>query len=233
MAGSYSSVITDSNAHAWIEVYYDYYGWIQYEATTPYYSDMYEELVPTSGSNTSFPDYGPENSDEIPEEIPEIIPSVTKQKNSVSNLVLPIIIILILSAAAAALFIHIRADRAKKRRDSLIRSANDTSLSTEKRLAVASMLDTGILHLLSYNKLIPQNGEHQREFALRVDEKLGQISAHDFTRISESMLAGEFGTDISHRRLIEISGYYDDLIRCTLCGVNPLKRLWLNYIYLK
>lgn len=37
----YSSVVKDSNAHAWVEVWFDGVGWIQYECTPAYYDDMY------------------------------------------------------------------------------------------------------------------------------------------------------------------------------------------------
>lgn len=232
-AGRYSSTITDRNAHAWIEVYYDYYGWVQYEATAPYYSDMYESIIPTSGGSVNSPGYEFEIPDEIPEEIPGIIPPEIKANHITGNDILTVIIIVtLISATAAAVIIHIRAGRAKIRRDKLINSAKNKTLTPEKRLEAASSLDTGIFRLLAYNKLIPQSGEQQREFAARVDEKLGPISTHNFTRVSEAMLAGEFGTDIPHGRLAEIANYYENLIRCTLRGTNPLNRLWLKYIYI-
>lgn len=37
----YSAVVKDSNAHAWVEVWFDGVGWIQYECTPAYYDDMY------------------------------------------------------------------------------------------------------------------------------------------------------------------------------------------------
>lgn len=41
VVGRYAAVVRDYNAHAWVEVWYDGVGWIQYEATPAYYSDMY------------------------------------------------------------------------------------------------------------------------------------------------------------------------------------------------
>lgn len=39
----YSASVRDYHAHAWIEVYYDGIGWLNYEATPAYMADMYEE----------------------------------------------------------------------------------------------------------------------------------------------------------------------------------------------
>ncbi len=38
---SYSGYVRDNNAHAWVEVWFDGVGWIQYEATPEYYLGMY------------------------------------------------------------------------------------------------------------------------------------------------------------------------------------------------
>ena len=37
----YSGTVRDYNAHAWVEVWYDGLGWIPYEATPAYYSQLY------------------------------------------------------------------------------------------------------------------------------------------------------------------------------------------------
>ena len=41
MVGRYIGNVRDYNAHAWVEVWYDGVGWVQYEATPVYYNDMY------------------------------------------------------------------------------------------------------------------------------------------------------------------------------------------------
>ena len=49
-AARYIATVRDYNAHAWVEVWYDGIGWVQYEATPPYYNDMY---VKESGEGSS------------------------------------------------------------------------------------------------------------------------------------------------------------------------------------
>lgn len=233
LSGRYSSILTDSNAHAWIEVYYDYYGWVQYEATTPYYSDMYESPAIQVSQNTRDQDYESYYPEENTDESPIITsPVIINKSKDVNKFLLITVITVVIVLSGAVAFVYIRSERASERRNLLIQSAKNGSLDSANRLAAASKLDAGILRLLAFNKLIPQSGEQHREFAARVDEKLGPISAYDFTRVSEAMLAGEFGTDIPRSKLAEIAVYYDDLIRGSIRESKFFKRLWLKYIYL-
>ncbi len=45
----YHTDLRDSDAHAWVEVWYDGVGWVTYETTPPYYVDMYGEDSETAG----------------------------------------------------------------------------------------------------------------------------------------------------------------------------------------
>ncbi|MFA6947418.1 MAG: transglutaminase-like domain-containing protein [Eubacteriales bacterium] len=61
----YTSVVRDSNAHAWIEVWFDGIGWMQFETTPPYYSSMYEVFTPgsyTPPTSGSYEPYQPSES---------------------------------------------------------------------------------------------------------------------------------------------------------------------------
>lgn len=46
--GRYKTSVRDSDAHAWIEVWYDGIGWVVYECTPPYYIDMYGDESETA-----------------------------------------------------------------------------------------------------------------------------------------------------------------------------------------
>lgn len=56
----YSAVVKDSDAHAWVEVWFDGVGWIQYECTPNYYGDMYFQ----------------ESSEDQPSQHPDINPDI-------------------------------------------------------------------------------------------------------------------------------------------------------------
>ncbi|MCI8387540.1 MAG: hypothetical protein HFE63_03630 [Clostridiales bacterium] len=235
--GRYHSTIRDRNAHAWIEVYYDYYGWIQYEATTPYYSDMYDNYTPAN-SELSFPEYDtPTDTAPNPpvETDTSYTPTVpTKPENRAVKIPYAVIIIAVCVAAAAVVLILIshRAKQSESRRYALLRSISDKTLDVDGRLSAAKRLDEGILYLLKQLKLTPLNGEQQSDFSVRVDNELKNISAIDFTNVSKAMLAGEFGKDITWKELTSISDYYVDLIAYINRGSNPIKRIWLKYFCL-
>lgn len=63
----YTSVVRDSNAHAWIEVWFDGIGWMQFETTPPYYDSMYEVYKPsnyTPSYSGSYETYQPDITDD-------------------------------------------------------------------------------------------------------------------------------------------------------------------------
>ena len=56
----YVTSVRDYNEHAWVEVWYDGIGWVQYEATPVYYDDMYVKASSSSGAVVR-PWYDPED----------------------------------------------------------------------------------------------------------------------------------------------------------------------------
>lgn len=62
--GRYTATVRDYNAHAWVEVWYDGVGWVQYEATPVYYDDMYVQRGGSQGGTTTRPWYNTDEEDE-------------------------------------------------------------------------------------------------------------------------------------------------------------------------
>lgn len=62
--GRYTTTVRDYNAHAWVEVWYDGVGWVQYEATPVYYDDMYVQRGGSQGGTATRPWYS-DDEDEI------------------------------------------------------------------------------------------------------------------------------------------------------------------------
>ncbi len=71
--GRYQTTVRDSDAHAWVEVWYDGIGWVIYECTPPYYIDMYGDESETADKLK-----GDESDDpsEKPDDPPIVIPPV-------------------------------------------------------------------------------------------------------------------------------------------------------------
>ncbi len=232
--GSYTSTIIDGNAHAWIEVYYDYYGWVQYEATAPFYANMYEatdnrrpiERPDPSPTDTEYYDTG--SLDDL-EDLP------TDGDSAINSKAIAITVSGVFLAAAIAITVILlrrRADQAAKARQALISSACSRTLDPDARIAACRALDDKILRLLAYKKMVPEPGEHPHEFAARVDEMFGKFASSEFTRVSDAMLVGEFGTTISQSQLELIAGYYADLSDYVLRSAKLYEKPWLKYFYL-
>ena len=225
----YRSTVADSNAHAWIEVYYDGYGWIQYEATTPYMSDMYEGSIPTSSTPEPSP-VEPLPEETFPEETaPEILPEPVVTPVSPKR-TLPAWIIRVVAAAAltaaAVIILRARAAMAERRFDELTRRA----LSGDDPRSAAKELNAKIFRLLKLCGLAPAAGEQQSEFAVRVDSLIGSVMPEYFTNVSRAMLAVEFSPGLSAADARMISGYCSALRAYSLRGTGLSTRLWRKYI---
>lgn len=234
--GSYTSTIIDSNAHAWIEVYYDYYGWVQYEATAPYYANMYEQSykeeasTPVSTSPT-VPDYTEDPEEIIDDEI--ILDPDEEDADYTGAIVTLIVLVLILAAAGAVvLLLYRRGEAAAHRRASAITAARSRKLAPDARKSAAQTLDDGIFHMLAHKKLTPASGEHLSDFAARVDEAFGKFAAAEFKQVAESMRTAEFAPDVPQEALERIAGYHEELERYLLRNASFIERLWLKYFYL-
>ncbi len=235
--GKYSSLVLDNNAHAWVEVYYDDYGWVQYEATTPYYSEMYEGLVPTvdevetdvvpddttqvtdvvTDSETTMPEDTTAPDDEIVEpEKPVRIPPV---------LIAVMVVVLVIVICIVAL--RTRAARVRAGREELSRRAREARDSAG-RTAAAKELDDRIMRLLSRLGYRPEPGEQIGAFAARVDEALGMKADSGFTAAADAVLAAEFSGDVPAKGLASIDAFYRELCDYALRGAKPYKRLWLE-----
>lgn len=71
--GRYQTIVRDSDAHAWIEVWYDGIGWIVYECTPTYYINMYGDSSETADKLKGD---APGQTPEQPEDPPVIVPPV-------------------------------------------------------------------------------------------------------------------------------------------------------------
>ena len=233
--GTYATRILDSNAHAWIEVYYDYYGWVQYEATAPYYAGMYikeetEEQKRLSGSLNYDEEYY-EDTEYIDD---PLITLPDRDTFVITGTVLSVFAVILAAAAIAiaVILLRRRVSDAEQQRITLITNACSRTLDADQRLSAARRIDDRILRLLKQKKLTPEPGEHQREFAHRVDAELGSFAGDSFARVSEAMLAGEFGTDITAQELERIARFSEALRELVLSSANIFEQLWLRFILL-
>ena len=163
--GRYTATVRDFNAHAWIEVYVDDIGWLTFETTPEYYSDMYEHYMP-SGSSTSS---GYETPDYTPPEDVDSNTSDSEGKVDVAELIAVIAGGLALAGALAVaayfIFRFASASRdARYRRNGFIEKALRHELEGEERRGTAVAVIDYISAVLAVAGLRPSIGELPPEY---------------------------------------------------------------------
>ncbi|MBP5173614.1 MAG: hypothetical protein ILP01_01580 [Clostridia bacterium] len=182
---SYSSTVRDSNAHAWVEVWYDNIGWVQYEATPVYYGSMYEQVSTTSPGHSGTTDTDeteePDDSDSLltEEELAELIRQIEGEKRRAmirKIIIVSIIVFLVLALIAAVFFIMLaRAKKAQAKRNALLDRFAAAGGDGGDETAVPTGEEVRTLHsltslLLSECGLAPKTGEFRDEYAERIAE---------------------------------------------------------------
>ncbi len=231
-AARYITTVRDYDAHAWIEVYYDGYGWVQYEATSAYYDDMYRPYQAQVSTHYTAPD--PDDLMEEEPEDPTDIDTETEDEPLLQTL-LPVLIVLLAAAVCVTFFIlwlKKRAERAETRRSALLKLASERVLDNGTRMKLAAEFNELILRLLAFRRLSPQPGEHQHAFAERVEGELGQFTHESFSVVSDAMMAGEFALSIPRERLDLLADYARELHDYIARGSNVFGKLYLHYFYL-
>ena len=176
----YKTSVRDSSAHAWVEVWYDGIGWVQYEATPEYYEAMYVSSRPSTG--TTRPS---DTTEEEPEE-EDIYEGMTdyeieqmleeQRREALRQLIIKICIIagsVLAFAAIVIIFFAIvikrankRAEIREKRLESLFTADEESGLIPEREdvRRVGEM----IMDMLRESGFTPADGEFSADFARRI-----------------------------------------------------------------
>jgi len=175
----YTSTVKDSNAHAWIEVWFDNVGWVQYECTPKYYDKMYEVYEENNSTTPEWTDPETEQDDTDETESSGLndyeLQKLEEQRRAEAKrkFIMTIVYIaigaLVLLALAVLFYIFVwkRAAAAQKARNELvdkIAHAKTTSPSREEFRALCDK--TG--YMLKLSGLTPALGENRDEYAERI-----------------------------------------------------------------
>ncbi len=231
----YKATVLDSDAHAWVEVYYDNLGWVQYEATDPYLDGMYGTMKPEADFDTPIdiiitdpqePDV-PDDDFTPPEEKPEI------------NIELAVLLacggVLLLIAVTAAIVIWLlvrRGKRAVAARQGLIKKAADRSqkLENDELRSLSKEVIDGIFAIYRALDVGPETGELPDEYAKRLDEKLGNASRRSHEDVLSYVSKEEFGFGMPRGELASLAEYYSDILDAVYRGLSRKDRFTLRYI---
>ncbi len=249
--GKYISYVADSNAHAWVEVYYDYYGWLTYEATTPYIPE-----VEPSGSDTGA-DTDPrttEREDTTASSLPvnTTTSAVVTDSTDTSDATTSgdahkpfeekpestgrrvVIAVVIIFAAVCMLVIVVsslkrRGEREREDRERLILRAKEGIFDKAERIHAARVLGDTVMRLLKIKKLSPDKAETASAFGARVDAAIGEACKISFSEVMHAVNAAEFGNDVLAEELTLLASGALYLEEAIMSEAGPLKRAIYKY----
>ena len=235
--GRYESIVTDRQAHAWVEVYYDGLGWIPYEASTKfvraYYGSMiYTEsegggsVIPGGGTDT---DFAPETPDEAPGE--ELPPEPLEEPFPTGKVLMTLLIVV--GGGALCFFIwkylRDRADAALAERRRLINDAINGSIEEDQFNRCAQELNYEILRMFDLGGESPLLGELPMEYAERMENNSLLGKEMPFTEIMALIQKQEFGHGVNSEELSRIAEYLDSLWKDVYRTSGKAKRFWNRY----
>lgn len=228
----YKAEVMDYNAHAWVEVYYDSVGWVQYEATQPYTDAMYG----TDGIDYDVPDATIDivRKDPVQNDLPEGDDTENdpaqkdNEKDHTFYILLAIMLFAVLVILSVVLVMYILAKyEVSKRNELIFRAENiENTLSKQDILKITH----GIFEIYRSLGMQPETGELHSEYAERISQKLGAASSLKIEKILSYISKEEFGFGMEREEAAEVAAYYRDLVSAVYNGLGKFNRLKFRYI---
>lgn len=255
----YSGYVHDYEAHAWIEVFFDGIGWVQYETTPQYYTGMYGEK-----GGMDVPDQPIRPSDDVteketkPQDDPILNPETESESETETAGIdepdtevlrtVGITMLVIVGLAAIAIVIATivnKARDAEAHRQSnaflVLESGYGEHTSEGDRRELALELCDDVTGLLSLYGLAPQAGEFRDEYADRLTATLtatGEgksprrddgITLPDLHKVMDALAAEEFGSGMEVGEMKDIGMLYLYLHRDVKKYIPAGSRFTLRY----
>ena len=188
----YGGYVRDYNAHAWVEVWYDGVGWIQYETTPQYYVGMYgaDNSAGSTPVNPILPDEettAPEDWEEPETDEDDTLSEDSEEETTTdedaiaaeiarkSLIGLGILAVIIAIAAVIGTIIS-KARAAEDHRQSLcaqiLENGFGSNTNESDRREMALEMTDAVTNLLSYYGLSPKAGEFRDDYADRLTAEL-------------------------------------------------------------
>lgn len=230
----YRSAVRDSDAHAWVEVYYPDMGWVQYETTPSFCEAIYDEdyTESTSGSSSSSGgSYIGGGYMEEPEE--EELEEEAEDYTEEILICIAIVIGILMLFSLVSWILRKRADKAADKRDKLIRMTEDRHDYVAGRVdvhetsrAIIDCIFAVFRGLGRPNEL----GELPTEYAERLSAEFGSLSNHTLPQVMEIIEREEFGGTLSWQDLHTLGRYLEDLTKGAYAGLNWRQKIRMRYL---
>lgn len=243
----YTATVRDKNAHAWVEVWYDGIGWMQYEATPEYYTGMYEygssdptPVTPVGPGRTDGDDVEPDDDPGMTdEELAELLrrqEEAERRKRIVKIVVIvSVTVAVVCILTVAAVIIKRRAARRTAEREELLRKLADAGrggaqLEQAERRALVLRYSDMLAALLAECGCAPNDGEFREDYAGRVFGELGEYlrmpSEAERTRSEQQqgpMTRRGFGKCLDTIAAVEFGG---ENVTVDDAALHELEKLW-------
>ncbi len=253
----YYDYVMDYEAHAWVEVYFDGVGWVQYEATPQYYAGLY-------GSEGSIGGVTPPPVMEEEETQRPIAPTETLPEDEETDpaetetgegddtaaltrgTLIGLLILVALAAVAIALStVASRARAAEDHRESVAAQILEPGFgehtSDSDRREMALEMGDAVTALLGYYGLSPMPGEFREDYVARLRAELTPekperargdeaMEMPDLCEAFAGMAAEEFGHGMSTAEMKAVAALYLYLRRDLRRRIALPDRLVLRYV---
>ena len=242
--GGYSAEILDSDAHAWIEVYYDTMGWVQYEVTPPYLESYYapnDSTIVEDSEKNEISHINPGELNENDVKPPKDDGDITgaDEKMTEVEIFLTVLTIVIIGII---LFIVIRflVKRFVKRgtnmlfeRYRLIARAKDEAVYKDSKTdnhKIARALNDQILDIFIEIGAGPESGEVSREYGERIKQNYGNLSKEDPCEVFRIIQKEEFGDGITYEEMCTLAEYLAEITVSVYAGLSFTQKMIKRYI---
>lgn len=242
----YGANVLDSDSHTWIEVYFDYVGWVPFEATVTF-TEYVEKSDDPEGE--LLPDPW-ENREEIEKERNSGKNDSSKDKDADlhqnesgadrffrENGAFVIVLLIVTATAGLAVFTVVlvkkSAEKAVVTRARKLRSIKD---GTRYKLGFAKVGDDAeylidsIFKVFAAADLGPAKGEQLSELASRLETDYNGISKQDINEVMELILKEEYGHGLTEDEAATLASFLDEVIFAVYLGMTRLERIKYRYI---
>ena len=248
----YTSYVRDSDEHAWVEVWYDGVGWIVYETTPAFYTDMYgntsqtatqlPEIAPeVDPADPSEPTVEPETPDTEPIEPPTdpAEPQTSLPTGLIVGIAATVLAVVAVTVATVWWLRRVRRAEQERQERALRMLSKDVEYADETdRAAAARAVVRETLTLLDLCGTPPERGELSPDYARRLATTYADLWGDDDRAATESRLARvltavqaeEFGYGMTREQMRGLADLYLALRKTADRRIPPIKRAYLRYI---
>ena len=247
----YRGYALDSDAHAWIEVYYPLLGWVSYETVPVYMDAAYSAGEVEDDPDIVIPDNPPivpdqNDPDNVTPDVPDV-PETPDEENpdesgsSVDQMT--ILMIVAIAAAGITLIVFVsrlvirklmrRAENIVADRHAHIVAVMDREVCDSGRLdcdKISREFDDTILRVMKILGYPPKVGEQYSEYAARLEEDFGQMTDYSLPQIFELIAKVEFGDGLTSDEMYILADFTDRLTASAYAGLTRFEKIKWRYL---